>query len=204
MLGMMMNVSLKTSDALKSMAQEIIKASVEYVTNYDDNIKQRSYGLISRLISYSEECINIACQHFLPMHIMHLLPDGEETTLIHAVKILAVVTRYNEGARKTVVECDPELKVLRASLGECEDIVVADSALCIANMCQDREICVSLVDTNIIQELLARTDSLNSAIKQNCAIAVAKLVSNDVRHMKKLKEHNGFDILHSCVKHLKS
>ncbi|KAJ8316038.1 hypothetical protein KUTeg_006052 [Tegillarca granosa] len=59
---------------------------------------------------------------------------------------------------------------------------------------------IALVKTDIIKELLVLArDGKRPTVQQNCAILIAKLAQGDSRHLDKLRELHGVEILHSCM-----
>ncbi|XP_077999386.1 tetratricopeptide repeat protein 12-like [Glandiceps talaboti] len=203
LLGLMMNLSLETSESLNEMSVQITKAIQPLLQHKDNDIQERSYGLLSRVIGNSDECKEIACQQNIPKCIIQLLPKVALICQRHAIKCLTILTQSNKTARYEVTENDKDLSVLRDLLTSDDSIIVANTALCIGHCSEDPSVSSNLVKTDIIKQLLAKTDTVNSAIKENCAIAVAKLVTTDKQHLERLHELHGMDILHSCMKHVK-
>ncbi|XP_070544739.1 tetratricopeptide repeat protein 12-like [Ptychodera flava] len=203
LLGLMMNVSLDAGSALKEMSVAITKETLPFLESDDTDIQERSYGLLGRVIGHNTESHNLLCEANVPQRIIKLLPEAALSVQRPAIKCLTRLTQSDKTARQAVVKYDKNLKVLRNLLSMDDNIVVANTALCIGHCCEDPKVGSNLVDTDIIQQLLAKTDTVNSAIKENCAIAVAKLVTSDKRHMERLHELNGIGILHSCMKYVK-
>lgn len=56
-------------------------------------------------------------------------------------------------------------------------------------------------DNGVVEILLkhATNDELSKDVKQNAAICLAKLATSDKRHLEKLKEMHGLEILHSVI-----
>ena len=62
-----------------------------------------------------------------------------------------------------------------------------------------------LTKTQIIKHLLMLArDSLKPEVMENCAILLAKLAQKDSRHLERLRVLHGIEILHSCMKYIKT
>ena len=61
-----------------------------------------------------------------------------------------------------------------------------------------------LTKTQIIKHLLTLARDANKPeVRENCAILLAKLAQKDSRHLERLRELHGIEILHSCMKFIK-
>ncbi|XP_072048501.1 tetratricopeptide repeat protein 12-like [Amphiura filiformis] len=205
LLGLLINVALETSDTLKSLAPEICKKTITLLQCQDDEIKGRATGLLSRVLPHlSEDEMADLCDRHLPKDLIEILQSTtDDTTKRYATKTLTVLTQSKEDARREVFQTDKELRTLCSLLSGSDDVIIANIALCIGYCSQVPGVSSSLVGSGVIRTLLAKTDTTNSTIKQNCAITLAKLASSDPRHLKEVHELGGIGILNSCMKHVK-
>ena len=69
---------------------------------------------------------------------------------------------------------------------------------CVEN---DRKLASRLADTNIVMDLLyLARDGARQEMQKNCGILISKLVKNDAKHMEKLRELHGIEILYAALK----
>lgn len=73
------------------------------------------------------------------------------------------------------------LRTLCSLLSSSDDVIIANVALCIGHCIAVGGVSSDLVGSGIVKTLLAKTDTVNSSIKQNCAITLAKLATSDTR-----------------------
>uniref|UniRef100_A0A3Q3D741 Uncharacterized protein n=1 Tax=Hippocampus comes TaxID=109280 RepID=A0A3Q3D741_HIPCM len=124
----------------------------------------------------------------------------------YALKILTVCTAASQLAREVLVKSDKKLSVLRRLLSSSSDeMVTGNAALCLAHCLELKGIASNLLGTDIVLELLrhAAGDAKRTAVQQNAAVALGKLCQSEPRHVNKLRELHGFEILHSCMKLIK-
>ncbi|ESO99933.1 hypothetical protein LOTGIDRAFT_113177, partial [Lottia gigantea] len=85
-----------------------------------------------------------------------------------------------------------------------DELVVGNSALSLSHCLQVPKSGAALTKTDIIKDLLVIIqDVKNTDVKQNCAILLGKLAQNDKRHLERLRELHGIEILNSCMKFIK-
>ncbi|TNN76061.1 Tetratricopeptide repeat protein 12 [Liparis tanakae] len=135
---------------------------------------------------------------------MRLMLKGTGPTATkYAIKTLTLCTAASHVAREELLKSDKKLSVLRHLLASSGDeMVTGNAALCLAH-CLDMEgTGSSLLGSDIVPLLLrhAAGGAKRTAVRQNAAIALGKLCRSEPRHMNKLRELHGVEILHSCTK----
>uniref|UniRef100_A0A3P8SZF2 Tetratricopeptide repeat domain 12 n=1 Tax=Amphiprion percula TaxID=161767 RepID=A0A3P8SZF2_AMPPE len=126
-----------------------------------------------------------------------------QTATKYAIKILIVCTAASHLAREELLKSDKKLSILRHLLSSsCDEMVSGNAALCLAHCLELEGVASRLLGTDIVLLLLrhAAGDSKRTAVQRNAAIALGKLCRSEPRHMSKLRELHGLEILHSCVK----
>ena len=66
-------------------------------------------------------------------------------------------------------------------LDQDDDIIVANTALCLGHCFEVKGVTEMVENTDIVRILLKKTDTVNGTVKQNCAIALAKLAMSNQR-----------------------
>uniref|UniRef100_A0A8C2JBF2 Tetratricopeptide repeat domain 12 n=1 Tax=Cyprinus carpio TaxID=7962 RepID=A0A8C2JBF2_CYPCA len=127
---------------------------------------------------------------------------GGEMSSRYSIKALTFCTASIPQARDELVKLDKRLHTLRNLLGSIDELVVGNAALCLGHCLEVDGAAVSLLGTDCVQLLLhhAAGDAKRAAVQQNAAITLGKLCKIEPRHMEKLRELHGLEILHSCVR----
>jgi hypothetical protein len=89
------------------------------------------------------------------------------------------------------------------NLKKLNETVINNSVLCMTNCAEssDGKLSAALASTNIIMDLLYLTrDGYNAAMQKNCGILISKLVKKDERHLERLRELHGVEILYAALK----
>ncbi|XP_062595259.1 tetratricopeptide repeat protein 12-like [Saccostrea cucullata] len=164
----------------------------------------RSLGILSHILPYSIPSVDWFCDNVGVEVLVFILKNDEESAnRKFALKALTGCTQINDHARIFVVD-HKGLGTLIKQL-QCEDeTVIGNAALCLSHCTQVPKVCAALAKTDIIKDLLVLArDGKKSGLQQNCAILIAKLAQGDKRHLERLRELHGIDILHDCMKYLK-
>uniref|UniRef100_A0A673INX2 Tetratricopeptide repeat domain 12 n=1 Tax=Sinocyclocheilus rhinocerous TaxID=307959 RepID=A0A673INX2_9TELE len=127
---------------------------------------------------------------------------GGEMSSRYSIKALTVCTASIPQACEEMVKLDKRLCTLRKLLGGIDELVVGNAALCMGHCLEVDGAAGGLLGTDCVQLLLhhAAGDAKRAAVRQNAAITLGKLCKIEPRHMEKLRELHGFEILHSCVR----
>ncbi|CAF0754743.1 unnamed protein product [Brachionus calyciflorus] len=142
--------------------------------------------------------------------------------LSQSVKTLALLTQNDKkNFRKELIAVDKNLSCLyeifkdvsQSSAGESvnsknlnlkklNETVISNSVLCMSYCVEsDDKLAQLLIKTNIMMDLLYLTrDGFNAEMQKNCGILIAKLAKKDERHLHRLRELNGIEILYAALK----
>ncbi|XP_006795503.1 tetratricopeptide repeat protein 12 [Neolamprologus brichardi] len=203
LLGLIMNLSTVTSPVVQELSVSLCDSCVDLLRHSDEGIITRATGVLSNVLPQSSQAVQHVIQREMVKTMCRLLKGAGQTATKYAIKTLTVCTAASLLAREKLVNSDKKLSILRRLLSSsCDEMVSGNAALCLAH-CLDLEgVASELLDTDIVLLLLqhAAGDAKRTAVQQNAAIALGKLCRCEPRHMSKLRELHGLEILHSCVK----
>uniref|UniRef100_A0A8C7GP24 Tetratricopeptide repeat domain 12 n=1 Tax=Oncorhynchus kisutch TaxID=8019 RepID=A0A8C7GP24_ONCKI len=203
LLGLMINLSGNPSTAIQEHAVPISGVCLGLLSDPDGGIITRATGLLSKVLPQSPAATEDAVQRGVVGTMRRLLKGSGKTTTKYLIKTLTVCTAISQTAQEEWVKCDNRLHTLRRLLGpSSEEAVAGNAALCLGHCLGVRGAASSLLGTDTVLLLLrlAAGDAKRSAVQQNSAIALGKLCKAEPRHMAKLRELHGLEILHSCMK----
>ncbi|KAK9520849.1 hypothetical protein VZT92_020709 [Zoarces viviparus] len=203
LLGLIINLSAITSPIIQEHAVSLCNCCLGLLRDSDGGVITRATGVLSTVLPQSPEAV----QHVIQggaVRTMHLLLKGTgQTATKYAIKTLTVCTAASHLAREELVKSDKKLSILRNLLASsCDEMVSGNAALCLAHCLELEGIGSTLLGTDIVLLLLrhAAGDTKRTDVRQNAAIALGKLCRSEPRHMNKLRELHGLEILHSCLK----
>ncbi|XP_023823051.1 tetratricopeptide repeat protein 12 isoform X1 [Salvelinus sp. IW2-2015] len=203
LLGLMINLSGNSSTAIQEHAVPISGVCLDLLSDPDGGIITRATGLLSKVLPQSTAATEDAVQRGVVGTMRRLLKGSGKTTTKYLIKTLTVCTAISQTAQEEWVKCDKRLHTLRRLLGpSSEEAVAGNAALCLGHCLGVRGAASSLLGTDTVLLLLrhAAGDAKRSAVQQNSAITLGKLCKAEPRHMAKLRELHGLEILHSCMK----
>uniref|UniRef100_H3C3R3 Tetratricopeptide repeat domain 12 n=1 Tax=Tetraodon nigroviridis TaxID=99883 RepID=H3C3R3_TETNG len=203
LLGLIINLSTVTSPAIQKHAAALCVCCMDLLKDSNGDIVTRAAGVLSAVLPQSSEAVQHALQQNI-VRVMHqLLKRDEPMTTKYAIQTLAACTAASRLAREELLKSDKKLSDLRHLLGSsCDETVSGNAALCCAHCLELEGISSRLLGTDIVPVLLrhAAADAANTDVQKNAAIALGKLCRSEPRHMDKLREMHGLEILHSCMK----
>ncbi|XP_069546536.1 tetratricopeptide repeat protein 12 [Brachyistius frenatus] len=203
LLGLIINLSMITSPVIQEHAALLCDCCLGLLRDDDGGIITRATGVLSSVLPQSSEAIKHVNQGEVVRTMRWLLKGTGQTATKYAIKTLTVCTGGSQLAREELVKSDKKLSVLRHLLSSsCDEMVSGNAALCLAHCLELEGVASHLLGTDIVLLLLrhAAGDTKKTAVQQNAAIALGKLCRSEPRHMNKLRELHGLEILHSCVK----
>ncbi|KAK7882557.1 hypothetical protein WMY93_028731 [Mugilogobius chulae] len=203
LLGLMINLSALPSAALKEHAASICGSCLDMLTDTDGGVVTRATGVLSCVLPQSSEAVQCAVERGVVRNMLRLLKGTGQSATKYAIRTLTVCTAANQLAREELVKADKRLSTLRHLLvSDCDEVVSGNAALCMAHCLELDGVAGNLLGTDSVLLLLrhAADDSKKTTVQQNAAIALAKLCRYEPRHMHKLRELHGLEILHSCAK----
>ncbi|XP_049431536.1 tetratricopeptide repeat protein 12 isoform X2 [Epinephelus fuscoguttatus] len=206
MLGLIINLSALPSPVIQEQAVSLSDCCLGLLRDSDGGIITRATGVLSTVLPQSLEAVQHVIQGDVVCAMCRLLKvrtGTGQTATKYAIKTLTICTAASHSAREKLVKSDKKLSILRHLLGSsCDEMVSGNAALCLAHCLELEGIASTLLGTDIVLLLLrhAAGDTKRTAVRQNAAIALGKLCRSEPRHMNKLRELHGLEILHSCMK----
>ncbi|XP_055003870.1 tetratricopeptide repeat protein 12 [Boleophthalmus pectinirostris] len=203
LLGLMINLSAHPSPAVQELAVSICDSCLGMLTDSDGEVVMRATGVLSHVLLQSSEAVQCAVQRGVVRNMLLILKGTGQTATKYAIRTLTVCTAANQLAREELVKADKRLSILRHLLeSSCDEVVCGNAALCVAHCLELAGIASNLLGTDVVLLLLrhAAADTKTTAVQKNAAIALGKLCRSEPRHMHKLRELHGLEILHSCTK----
>jgi len=150
-------------------------------------------GLAESLIS--EEFLSV---------VIDFLRFGSPNQIKSGSKVVAAALKQSVQSRMDFVGSKKGLSVLVGLLKDEDDMIVGNAALGISLCSEVPKVAEKLTKTQIVKHLLTLArDSSKPEVRENCAILLAKLAQRDSRHLERLRELHGIEILHSCMKFIK-
>ncbi|XP_078379165.1 tetratricopeptide repeat protein 12-like [Oculina patagonica] len=215
LLGLLANISTQPNQHQKVAAPKLIPSLIEMLNTGYDEICERSLATIRHLLAHSTDALNQACDQKIHIHVLRILKlvilsshfqvgwgaSTRETVKRYAIKSLALCTMERKDARDAVLS-EKALDFLVQLLHSTDEIIVGNTALCLSHCADMEEVSQHLAGVSGVVEILlkhATNDELSNDVKQNSAICLAKLATADKRHLEKLREMHGLEILHSVI-----
>ncbi|XP_029923057.1 tetratricopeptide repeat protein 12 [Myripristis murdjan] len=203
MLGLIINLSTVTSPVIQEHAVSLCGCCLDLLTDCDGGIITRATGVLSTVLPQSPAAVQYVVQGSVVRTMCQLLKRAGKTTTKYAIKTLTVCTAASQSAREELVKSDKRLSILRRLLASsCDEVVSGNAALCLGHCLELEGIASNLLGTDIVLLLLhhAAGNAKRIAVQKSAAIALGKLCRSEPRHRNKLRELNGLEILHSCMK----
>ncbi|XP_042343373.1 tetratricopeptide repeat protein 12 [Plectropomus leopardus] len=203
MLGLIINLSAISSPVIQEHAVSLCDCCLGLLRDNDGGVITRATGVLSSVLPQSPEAVQHVIHGDVVRTMRRLLKGTGQTATKYAIKTLTVCTAASHSAQEELVKSDKKLSILRHLLSSsCDEMVTGNAALCLAHCLELEGTASTLLGTDIVLLLLrhAAGDTKRTAVRQNAAIALGKLCRSEPRHMNKLRELHGLEILHSCTK----
>ncbi|KAM8903859.1 tetratricopeptide repeat protein 12 [Spinachia spinachia] len=203
MLGLIINLSAISSPIIRDQAVPLCNSCLSLLRDTDGGVITRATGVLSTVLPQSSQAVQHVVEGGVVPTLRLLLKGTGKFATKYAIKTLAVCTAASLLAQEELVKSDKKLSILRNLLASSYDeIVTGNAALCLAHCLGLEGTGSTLLGTDIVLLLLrhAAGDTKRTAVRQNAAIALGKLCQSEPRHVDKLRELRGFEILHSCTK----
>ncbi|KAM6933471.1 tetratricopeptide repeat protein 12 [Xenentodon cancila] len=203
LLGLIFNLSTITSPAIQVYAVSLCDSCLGLLKDANGEILTRATGVLSTVLPQSPEAVHHVIQGKVVQKMLWLLQGSGRTATKWAIKTLTVCTAAGDLAREQLLKSDKKLSALRELLSSsCDEMTSGNAALCLAHCFELEGVATRLLGTDIVLLLLrhAAGDSERTAVQKNAAIALGKLCRSDPRHVQRLRELHGLEILHSCAK----
>ncbi|CAG6003358.1 unnamed protein product [Menidia menidia] len=202
-LGLIINLSTVTSPVIQEHAVLLCDCCIGLLKDADGGIITRATGVLSVILPQSSEAVQHVIQGKVIRTMCRLLKRNGQAATKYAIKTLAVCTAASDLAREELLKSDKKLSILRHLLSSsCDEMVSGNAALCLAHCFELDGVATCLLGTDIVLLLLrhAAGDAERTTVQQNAAIALGKLCRSEPRHLDRLRELHGIEILHSCAK----
>ncbi|XP_051534806.1 tetratricopeptide repeat protein 12 isoform X1 [Myxocyprinus asiaticus] len=202
LLGLMINLGSNPSQVVQKHAVLTSSRCLGLLSDPHGGIITRAAGLLSVLLPESLSATQEVVEKGIVKRLLKILKGGGEMSSRYSIKALTVCTASIPPACEEMVKLDKSLRTLRKLLGSTDEVVVGNAALCMGHCLGVDGAATSLLDTDCVLLLLrhAASNTKRAAVQQNAAITLGKLCKKEPRHMVKLRELHGLEILHSCVR----
>eukprot|EP00041_Stephanoeca_diplocostata_P031551 m.985402 g.985402 ORF g.985402 m.985402 type:complete len:756 (-) comp23982_c2_seq18:1289-3556(-) len=200
LFGVLGNISLDAGaqDNLHNLSsvQKIMKP---IRANNTEAVTARALMLLSRLCTKPEFVDMLIANDFLET-ILSVRISGTGEIACQAedarTKIMTKCLKLRREASHAMIGAQRGISTLKDLLQWPSASLVGNVALCIAELATRKDACAAVADTTIVADLLnvARKDKNKST--ENCAIAIARLAAGHPRHLARLRELGGIEVLH--------
>ncbi|XP_072547286.1 tetratricopeptide repeat protein 12 isoform X2 [Salminus brasiliensis] len=202
LLGLMINIASNPAPVIQEYAVVVCSRCVVLLSDPDGGVITRAAGLLSKVLPKSAPAIQEVVQQGVVKRLLKILKGAGLTSSRYSIKALAVCTASSQHACEELVKFDKRLVTVRMLLGSSDEVVVGNAALCLGHCSAVQGAAAGLLGTDCVLLLLrhAAGGAKRAGVQQNAAIALGKLCRAEPRHMAKLRELHGLEILHSCMK----
>ncbi|KAK0146507.1 Tetratricopeptide repeat protein 12 [Merluccius polli] len=224
LLGLILNIStavtspgLQVGQMLSDARDETIPGSfgehgvplctwcLALLSDSHGGIITRATGVLSNVLPQCSAALQLAVDGGVVTAMRRILKGAGPISTKYAMKTITVCTAASHLAREELLKSDKRLSVLRGLLGSSgEEVVLGNAALCLGHCLEVQGAAQDLLPTDAVPLLLrlaaADTHTGRTDVQRNAAIALGKLCRAEPRHMHKLRELHGVEVLHSCMK----
>ncbi|XP_056467384.1 tetratricopeptide repeat protein 12 [Gadus chalcogrammus] len=207
LLGLIFNIStVVTSPGLQEHGIPLCTWCLALLSDSHGGIITRAAGVLSHVLPQCSAALELAVRRGVVTTMRRLLKGAGPTSTKYAIKTLTVCTAASHLAREELLESDKRLSVLRRLLRSSDDeVVLGNAALCLSHCLEVQGAALNLLATDAVPLLLRlaaadNTPAGRTEAQRNAAIALGKLCHTEPRHMHKLRELHGVEVLHSCMK----
>jgi len=201
LLGLLMNLSMVEKCTELEICQEINDACCRLLSCNSSTIVERSAGLLNHLLTSCSDLVqhNITQKNYI--NFLNIIKGQNEPAKRLLMKCIALCSSLEPAMANDVIQNKALNSLLKMLISD-NDTVVGNSALTIGNLATDKNFSEKLASTNVVQDLLriATNDDYKHAVKHNAAIAIGKLATSDPRHLERLRDLHGLEILHQVLK----
>ncbi|KAJ8368253.1 hypothetical protein SKAU_G00082810 [Synaphobranchus kaupii] len=205
LLGLLIKLSARASPAAQDYAVPVSCRCLASLGHPDGHVITRSAGVLSMVLPQSQDATQDAVNGGIVKKLLKLLKGSGQTTTRYCIKTLAVCTTSSQQAREDLVKLDKRLQTLRRLVGGAGEMEAGNAALCLGHCLDIPGVAAALLGTDVVLLLLrhaARSSGKGrktGSAQENAAITLGKLCKAEPRHMVKLRELRGLEILHSCL-----
>ncbi|XP_077064643.1 tetratricopeptide repeat protein 12 isoform X1 [Siphateles boraxobius] len=202
LLGLMINLASNPSQVVQEHAVLASSRCLDLLSDSSGGVITRAAGLLSVLLPMSSDATQEVVRNGIVRKLLKILKVGGEMSSRYSIKALTVCTASIPQACEELVKLEKRLHTLRKLLGGIDELVVGNAALCMGHCLEVDGAASGLLGTDCVPLLLRHTagDAKRAVVRQNAAITLGKLCKIEPRHMEKLRELHGLEILHSCAR----
>ncbi|XP_060744190.1 tetratricopeptide repeat protein 12 isoform X2 [Tachysurus vachellii] len=202
LLGLMINIASNQASVIQEYAVVGCKRCVALLSDPDGGIITRAAGLLSVILPKSAAATEEVVKQGVVKKLLKILKVEGQTSSRYSIKAMAVCTASSQQACEELLRLDKRLVTMRKLLGSSDELLVGNAALCLGHCLAVQGAATSLLGTDCVMLLLrhAAGKSKRVDVQKNAAITLGKLCRVEPRHTERLRELNGLEILHSCMK----
>ncbi|KAF6019636.1 TTC12 [Bugula neritina] len=200
-LGLLMNITLDKTEAVRSAVLDVTKAVVPFLDKQVD-IQERVTGCLSHILPLSPE----ATQYFIGSNnrvetLLRFIADSQHVR--YALKCLTACTQLSRDVCTKVAKNRQVVMNLIKLLSSENEVLLGNACLCLSHCVDNEEVNGLFTKEDMKRLLVVIREANNSVVKQNSAILVGKLVKSSPRNLETLRELDGIGILHNSTKYYK-
>ncbi|RDD39667.1 Tetratricopeptide repeat protein 12 [Trichoplax sp. H2] len=202
MLGLMLNLCAQASEnaAIQNFSNDFLPSLVNILTTKNEDIFERLTRCIARLIgfctkkSWSLDLLPKICPAIL-------VNRGRPVTLKALSTCLAYCTKNDQKAAiEFLLDFKDLVTIFTMMINSDDDSIVGNSSLACSHIIGQAKISQLFIGSDIVADLLRIVDSSRKNVtRKNAGIALAKLSQSDARHLERLRDLHGVEILHSVL-----
>jgi len=229
LISLLANMAIDgTSSAAERDLTQLCGSCTDLVTQLpasdSPQLVDQCYLLLSRVLRVNSQCVEPAvCKqlinatsrdlnHLLCHQDRHVDDDGD-SLLRHCLAAMTACTLHSDVSRQHLSDVTPSIIRHLVHIITChqsyDDVIIGNAALCLSHCVYLPSAIGQLTaaagdDTDIIMSLLVLArDQAKPTVQHNCAILIAKLVSQHERYLDRLRQLHGLEILHTVLTHVK-
>jgi len=203
LLSLMKNIMFEYKPSNMEHFERICSSCVKLSSCKKDTVEQLAMELIGQIIPHSTDLVKHVCESSFAAELISKLKSPKDDHHKAALKCLTLCTADNQAPRVEVLKTkglSPLVNLLKHE----DEIIFGNAALCLSHITEEKGVAGKLTKTNVIQHLLILArDARNNKVQHNCAILIAKLTKNDKRHLDRLRELHGVEILVDVMRNVK-
>lgn len=197
-LGLLCNLSLEADARERLQEAKFVSEVITLLQCNSSAVVSRVAQLISRLCVNTKFAEGLLLSGDLKLLIQakRTKDEFEEEIFDAVVRTMTKCLRFCPDSRAAVADCGGITMLMPALRGTSASLI-GNAALCIADLAQDAALCASVADTTIVADLLGLARKEKSGMTENCAIALSRLAAGHPTHLARLRQLDGFEVLHS-------
>lgn len=210
MLGLVQNLGLDSAGCAYIQQPAVLQSAVELLGVKLGNVYARAALIVSRVTTtkqVAERLVSMGCIQTMvglidsPLRPITSDSELENLEFANAAAMTAVKVMQLLPSAKSVVANEAGIKVWLKLLSDKDPKVLGNAALCISECCKDAKVCMDLASTTVVADLLKLARKEKSKLTENCAIALARYVFNEIPPV--FNEISSFNQLLPCTRYIR-